>query len=115
MVGVGFPGDTAMRHRLAIAAALLLSSALPAFAQDTAAPSAQPVAAAKPAAQDEAHVERLCLRETGTLIRPRAGRTPRRGDCPSMQAGRVYTREDLRATGEIDMADALRKLDTSIR
>ncbi|WP_133479336.1 hypothetical protein [Cognatilysobacter segetis] len=103
-----------MRHRIAIATALLLSAAAPAFAQDATPPSPEPATpAARAPARAEADVDRHCLRETGTRIRPRANRAQDAG-CPSIHAGRVYTQEDLRSTGEIDMADALRKLDTSI-
>ena len=104
-----------MRPRTAFAAALLLAVAAPAFAQE-APPSTEPAApAAKAPPREEAEVDRLCLRETGTMIRPRANKAKGRAGCPSIHSGRVYTQEDLRSTGEIDMADALRKLDTSIR
>ena len=103
-----------MRPRTAFAAALLLAVVAPAFAQE-APPSTEPAAPAKAPPREEAEVDRLCLRETGTMIRPRANKAKGRAGCPSIHSGRVYTQEDLRSTGEIDMADALRKLDTSIR
>ena len=102
-----------MRHRLTFAAALLLSAA-PAFAQDVTPPAAP---AAAPAADEPVRdkaLDRLCLRETGTRIRHRAGKSNGR-DCPSMQAGRAYTQDDLRSTGQADIAQALRMLDPSIR
>lgn len=103
-----------MSHRIALAAALLLSAAAPVFAQDAApAPSPESKPVVDPA-RDDAKVDRFCLRETGTHIRTRA-KSNARGDCTSVRAGRVYTQEDLRMTGELDIADALRRLDTSIR
>ena len=59
------------------------------------------------AAQRDA--DRNCLRYTGTRIVARS--RPAR-DCVA-QHGNVYTRDDLDRTGEVDMARALRKLDTS--
>jgi len=63
--------------------------------------------------------DRFCLRETGSRItrhsqrRDAQHRRDRDRDCVSFN-GRVYTREDLDSTGVIDIADALRRLDTSI-
>ena len=61
------------------------------------------------AAQRDA--DRNCMRYTGTnfVARNRPAR-----DCVPRH-GSVYTREDLDRTGEIDIGQALRKLDTSIR
>lgn len=63
----------------------------------------------------------FCLRTTGTRI-PMKARTadanrdgePDRIDCVAAN-GRVYTRRDLETTGAVDIADALRMLDPSIR
>ena len=52
-----------------------------------------------------------CMRYTGTRILPR--NKPARECIP--RHGSVYTREDLDRTGEVDIGQALRKLDTSIR
>lgn len=61
---------------------------------------------------DKARVdERGCLRETGSRIQPRAQDKTR--GCIAAN-GRVYSREDLKRTGEIDIAAALRKLDPSV-
>lgn len=54
--------------------------------------------------------DRNCLRQTGTRIIARHKDV--RHCVP--QHGRVYTRDDLDRTGEVDIARALRKLDTSI-
>lgn len=92
-----------------IAAALLLSAAMPAFAQ-VAAPAAGTAAAR---ARQDAHVDRFCPSETGTRIRTR--KVDAQGRCTSAVSGRVYTQDDLRATGQTDIANALRMLDPSIR
>ena len=60
------------------------------------------------AAQRDA--DRNCMRYTGTRI---VTRDKPSKDCVP-QHGRVYTRDDLDRTGEVDIAQALRKLDTSI-
>ena len=61
--------------------------------------------------------DRFCLRETGSRITRHSQRRDaqhrRDRDCGSFY-GRAYTREDLDSTGAIDIADALRRLDTSI-
>ena len=60
-----------------------------------------------------AHDARYCLRHTGTRIDLRRHDGAEQ-DCVAA-GGRVYTRADLERTGEIDIAEALRKLDPSIR
>lgn len=84
----------------------------PAPPADTAA--ADRVAAA---ASDDA-AARNCLRSTGSRIvdarNLRAQREGKPQQCTNA-AGRVYTREDLDRSGYVDLADALRALDTSIR
>ena len=80
----------------------------------------------------ERDARRDCMRYTGSRITAsRADRKARadaaadadvdeavneldRDDCIAAN-GRVYSREDLRRTGEVDIADALRKLDPAIR
>lgn len=86
------------------------------------APAPQEAAADQPeggkrdsAATRDAH-EAFCLRHTGSRIPVRADRRTGRKDAGCIAAhGRVYSRDDLDRTGEIDIADALRKLDPSIR
>ena len=56
--------------------------------------------------------DRNCMRYTGTHIQTRALREKGK-DCV-VAHGRVYSRDDLERTGELDIADALRRLDTSI-
>ncbi len=66
-------------------------------------------------------VERNCMHYTGSRIVARSNTTrsaSRRKDRDEPRCvianGRVYSREDIERTGEIDIADALRKLDPSI-
>jgi len=94
---------------------LLLLATLPAFAQVPAPVAPTRVdAVADAATTPDAIGERHCLRSTGTRIRPRATGASR-GRCTSFFNGRVYTQDDLRSTGEVDIAQALRMLDPSIR
>lgn len=65
-------------------------------------------------------IDRNCLQQTGSRIvaryntsRSTRARTDKGKRCVAA-FGRVYTREDIDMTGEIDLADALRKLDPSI-
>lgn len=77
---------------------------------------AAPAAKASAASKDE--VAATCLRSTGSrIVTTRNLRAEREGkpqQCTN-GAGRVYTREDLDRSGYVDIADALRALDTSIR
>lgn len=109
---------------------LTLCGLLPvaAFAQSAQAPSAAdldskptesvaPAAAttteaAEPAAK-KALAERRCLQGAGSQVAAR--RNAKRGSPCLPLNGRSYSREDIERTGEIDIADALRKLDPAIR
>jgi hypothetical protein len=64
--------------------------------------------AKKPDANDH-----RCLRQTGTRISSRTDTRKQRA-CSNGAIGRAYTREDMDRTGEVNIADALRKLDPSI-
>lgn len=67
--------------------------------------------AAQADARDEKRASNThCLRETGTRIAPRDGK----GRCLP-HAGRSYSKDDLDRTGEINLADALRRLDPAVR
>ena len=66
-------------------------------------------------------IDRNCLRQTGSRIVSRGNATRSASDLTDKQGkrciaahGRVYSREDLDRTGEVDLADALRKLDPAI-
>ena len=64
-----------------------------------------------PAADDDKRLsDARCLRETGSRITKRDGK-PR---C-SGQPGRAYTKDDLDRTGHLNLSDALRTLDPSMR
>jgi len=114
---------------------LTLLLAIPATALAQTLPPTQDAGAGAIAQQDdtsrtERDARRDCMRYTGSRISARrADREARAGvdaeaeekigqldrdDCISAN-GRVYSREDLRRTGEVDIADALRKLDPAIR
>ena len=61
---------------------------------------------------------RTCLRSTGSRIvasRNLRAEKDRKPQGCAVAAGRVYTAEDLDRSGHINLADALRTLDTSIR
>lgn len=76
--------------------------------------SATPSEAARETAGDKDARDVFCLRHTGSRIPMRADRRTGKKDCVAA-SGRAYTRDDLGRTGEIDLADALRKLDPAIR
>lgn len=60
--------------------------------------------------------DRFCVRETGSRIAARRNARTAKADQPCLPVnGRSYTREDLDRTGSTDIAEALRKLDPSIR
>jgi hypothetical protein len=103
-------------------AGLLCAVASTAFAQDAVVSSsvevvpveAVPVDAAAPLIPDPLR-DRHCLRSTGSRIVAAQNRKADQAGQRCVSAnGRAYTREDLDRTGEIDLADALRKLDPSI-
>jgi len=81
----------------------------PAQADATVAADAQVASdvAAKPHASNVG-----CVKETGTNIRPR---DPKTGKALCVGPGRTYTREQIDRTGQTDLADALRRLDPSVR
>jgi hypothetical protein len=95
---------------------LLLASALLAFAGAASAQSFEADSKVQAEAKADAEVERYCIKETGTRIKQaaRAESDKSRRDCVA-GGGRVYTRSDIETTGRVDLADALRALDPSIR
>lgn len=64
----------------------------------------------------DAKVDRFCIRDTGSRIpvARRADSDKDRKSCVASQ-GRVYTRQDIDASGRADLGQALRALDPSIR
>lgn len=99
-----------------LTAVLLSLAASAAMAQGASVADPAPVAAPAAAAAepDERTDDRHCLRATGSRIVERSNaRGVRR--C-TVASGRVYTRDDLdRAGMGGDLAETLRRLDTSIR
>lgn len=64
-----------------------------------------------------ARIDRYCVMHTGSRLMvedDRADKTRTFRDGCIDAGGRVYTREQIESTGEIDLAAALRKLDPSI-
>jgi outer membrane cobalamin receptor len=103
---------------------LLLAMALTGFAFAAAAqgnpPTEEPEEAAstslKAEADADAKIDRFCVRETGSRITAsRNARTKQEQKECVAAGGRVYTRADIDSTGSTDIADALRRLDPSIR
>ena len=72
------------------------------------APAATQTEAKKPDVNDA-----YCLRHTGTRITSRTDSRKTR-TCSNGAIGRAYTRDDLDRTGEVNIADALRKLDPAV-
>ncbi len=65
-------------------------------------------------AADAAKVHPFCVQETGTRIHQVRSASGRASDCATALPGRTYTREDIDRTGEVELSQALRKLDPSI-
>lgn len=98
-------------HLLVLALGLAAASA--AVAAEPPEPAAAPEAEAERAVEQDRDVDRNCLRHTGSLLlHSRRARAEKRC-APAF--GRVYTQDDLRMTGAVDIADALRRLDPAIR
>jgi len=104
-------------------AALVLCAAFGASAQTASvdaqaqvAPADAAVAADAQAATQPADTKRTsnvgCVKDTGTNIRPR---DPKTGKALCIGPGRSYSREQIDRTGQTDLADALRRLDPSVR
>ncbi|MDQ3287969.1 MAG: hypothetical protein M3Q42_06845 [Pseudomonadota bacterium] len=74
--------------------------------------TARAEAGAEASADAESLARLNCLRHTGTRIAQRN----RPGDKPCVpRNGRVYTRDDIDSTGAVELSEALRMLDPSIR
>ncbi|MDH5823873.1 hypothetical protein QFW77_12885 [Luteimonas sp. RD2P54] len=93
---------------------LLIASALLGMAFAVAAQEPEPEEQAEDAAPKAS--ERFCITETGSrVVASRNARNRQERDACVAAGGRVYTRAELESTGEVDIADALRRLDPSIR
>lgn len=103
-----------MKHVfLAAALAAMAFSAAPAavHAQD------EPEEAARSRAKDARKSDdRICIEQTGSRIVAARNARSRSDQKECVAAGgRVYTREDIEKTGSVDLQDALRRLDPSLR
>lgn len=99
-----------------LAFAASAQTATPAATQDevvtNAATAAVPVDADKSTEGKKEVADSNCLKQTGSRIAPRADKQGRK--CVNAP-GRAYSREDLDRTGATGIADALRRLDPSVR
>lgn len=96
---------------------LLIAGMLLGFACAAAAQDVEPEEQATSTRADRAKAsEPFCIRETGSrVIAHRNARNKKeRSECVAA-GGRVYTRDDIERTGSVDLLDALRRLDPSIR
>jgi hypothetical protein len=86
--------------------------------QDTGETETMQTSAAEAAPVPTEEPARTCLRSTGSRIvasRNLRAEKDRKPQGCAVAAGRVYTAEDLDRSGHLNLADALRSLDTSIR
>jgi hypothetical protein len=100
-------------------ACVLIGFASVASAQTAVSAVVQPVGLSAADAGNDARNQPFCLQETGTRIHHRlhqtqATATSRPVACANSQPGRSFSRSDIDRTGEVNLADALRKLDPSI-
>ena len=92
----------------AVSVSIFAQSTTPALAPAPATSSPLPPVAAVPVAHGIKPGDRLCLQQTGTLIRAK------KGSCLPV-AGRSYSADDLQRTGMPEPARALQRLDPSIQ
>src|SRR5690554_2444990 len=97
---------TAALSALAFAAAPVLV-----HAQD------EPEEAARSRAKDSRKADdRFCIEQTGSRITAASNARSKSDQKEGVASGgRVYTREDIEKTGSVDLQDALRRLDPSLR
>lgn len=95
---------------------LLSAVAFVAAAQAPAPPGAEPADLRAADMANEDAVKPFCLEETGSLITAAQNRRLAKADkkCAPV-AGRSWSRRDIERTGAIDLADALRQLDPTVR
>lgn len=106
---------TALVAVLAVAASFAAGAQTAAVQADANTPVAQVDAQAQAVAQTDTPKplnQERCLRETGSLIRQRD--KDGKPACIQQVPGRSYSSEDIQRTGQADLADALRTLDSSI-
>ena len=99
----------------------LVLAAAPAFAQDAPAPAPAPAdpAVAKEAEATTPESPHHCMQATGSRVTMAQNARAEREGKPTRRCtaapGKVYTADDLDRTGAVNIADALRMLDTGIR
>lgn len=96
---------------------LLLATALLGLTFGAFAQQSEPEEEARMSRADRAAAnERFCIQETGSrIVATRNARSRgEREECVNA-GGRVYTRDEIERTGSVDVRDALRRLDPSIR
>ncbi|WP_132999221.1 hypothetical protein [Luteimonas arsenica] len=94
-----------------VAALAFVAAPVAVHAQD------EPEEAARSRAKDARKADdRFCIEQTGSRITAARNARSRSDQKECVAAGgRVYTREDIEKTGSVDLRDALRRLDPSIR
>lgn len=107
-----------MKHlMISLLGALAIAGAVQAAEPQAAASQASLAGDAASTTPDEAKKAEMndhrCLRHTGTRISSRTDSRKQRA-CSNGAIGRAYSREDLDRTGEVNIAEALRKLDPSV-
>jgi len=109
------PETDMKRLMISLLGALAFTAAAQTMPPQTTAAADAPTATQADAKKPEIN-DAYCLRHTGTRILSRtdSGKTGKARTCNTSAIGRAYTREDLDRTGEINIADALRKLDPAI-
>ena len=102
---------------------LLIASALLGCAVAFAVPMQAMAQADEPEEADNARAkaskksdDRFCIEQTGSRVTAARNARSRSDEKECVAAGgRVYSREDIEKTGSVDIRDALRRLDPSIR
>ncbi|NZA27585.1 hypothetical protein H0E84_14490 [Luteimonas sp. SJ-92] len=95
---------------------LLIASALLGMAFAVAAQDDEPEERTAAGSDRGKAAERYCITETGSrVVASRNARNKSEREACVAAGGRVYTRAELESTGSVDLADALRRLDPSIR
>lgn len=94
---------------------LLCASAFAAGAQNPVPAATEPAGLRAADAANEASVKPFCLQQTGSRITASQNRlvAPADRKCAPV-TGHAYSRRDLERTGELTLADALRRLDPTI-
>lgn len=96
-------------------ASLLCGIAFAAGAQNPAPTAVEPADPRAVDAANEASASRFCLQQTGSRITAsQNGRLAKADRKCAPVTGHAYSRRDLERTGELTLADALRRLDPTI-